>query len=236
MALLCSAARRTVLVAMLAVLCSVLLASPAAAHAELVSSNPASPSQGCRRPRGHPGDEVRSRGSSGREIGGRALQLGAVAVRARAGRRPVAGRRWLGHRNRKRRTQVVARIHPGRWLDDRPGLAGELCRVSRGRELLRRDLGPEVRCRFGSEVLCTVSGVIRPGVFRPCVFRTGGIVLGHALLPESIAAVAGALRADPSGATIRPDTVRPVSRGAVGSDRLQVRSRCPHCPHGCPQL
>jgi hypothetical protein len=32
------------------------------------------------------------------------------------------------------------------------------------------------------------------------------MVLDHALLPESIAAVAGAFRADPGGATFRPGT------------------------------
>ncbi|GAB2681415.1 hypothetical protein GCM10009743_66950 [Kribbella swartbergensis] len=33
---------------------------------------------------------------------------------------------------------------------------------------------------------------LRSGI--PCEFRTGGMVLDHALLPESIAAVAGAFR------------------------------------------
>ena len=93
-----------------------------------------------------------------------------------------------------------------------------------GPELRRGDLGAEVGDRVRPEVL-PAPGVLRSGVIGPCVlrrclfrrcdFRTGGMVLDHALLPESIAAVAGVARADPGGATIRPDTVRPASRDAV---------------------
>jgi hypothetical protein len=69
-----------------------------------------------------------------------------------------------------------------------------------------------------------IRGVSRSGIGADIRrdFRTGGMVLDHALLPESIAAVAGAFRANPGGATVRPNTVR--------------LPAAPHCPHGCPQL
>ncbi|MFF0339159.1 hypothetical protein [Kribbella sp. NPDC004875] len=52
-------------------------------------------------------------GWAGGQIGGGALELGAVSVRTRRRRGPVAGGRWLGHRDRERGSEVVARVEPG---------------------------------------------------------------------------------------------------------------------------
>ncbi|WP_132151131.1 hypothetical protein [Kribbella antiqua] len=82
-------------------------------------------------------------------------------------------------------------------------------------------VGVEVALRL---LRLVIRGIPRSGIGADIrrEIRTGGLVLDHALLPESIAAVAGAFRANPGGATFRPNTVR--------------LPAAPHCPHGCPQL
>jgi hypothetical protein len=129
---------------------------------------------------GRCGTEVRrTRGSRRRLSGGEVGRGGSFEVGAVLAGEPVAVEPAARHQPVLRRGCVVGCATVVR---------GEALAWSLLRSDLRRDVRPEIR-----------SGV-------SCVFRTGGIVLDHALLPESIATVAGAFRADPGGATFRPDT------------------------------
>jgi hypothetical protein len=129
---------------------------------------------------GRCGTEVRrTRGSRGCPSGGEVGRGGSFEVGAVLAGEPVAVEPAARHQPVLRRGCVVGCATVVR---------GETLAWSLRGSCPRLDVRPELRLGVS------------------CVFRTDGIVLDHALLPESIAVVAGAFRADPGGATFRPDT------------------------------